>query len=170
MPPERSPTSPRPPHLGERIGTLPSRIAALLRSLRRGPAPPSAPTKEAEAHQWEVFLIRLSGHTAVQNSIALLLAGSSVIGVVGVMPAYPRPPLASPPCPTATDAADGSGSSFIVESTPGSTERQARRTCQASARRSPATKSARQLPSGNGSGWSCSTRTPASRKLGAVSW
>jgi hypothetical protein len=26
------------------------------------------------------------------------------------------------------------------------------------------------VPSGNGSGWSCSTRTPASRRLGAASW
>jgi hypothetical protein len=68
---------------GERIGTLPSRIAALVRSLRRGPPPP-APTKEVEAQEWEAFLVRLSGHTAMQNTIALLLAGSSVIGVVGV--------------------------------------------------------------------------------------
>jgi len=68
---------------GERIATLPSRIAAMARSLRHGPPPP-APTQEADAHEREAFLIRLSGHTAMQNTIALSLAGSSVIGVVGV--------------------------------------------------------------------------------------
>jgi hypothetical protein len=68
---------------GERIATLPSRIAALARSLRSGP-PPRAPTQEAEAHEREAFLIRLSGHTAMQNTLALSLAGSSIIGVVGV--------------------------------------------------------------------------------------
>jgi hypothetical protein len=66
-----------------RIGTLPSRIAALWQSLRCG-APPPAPAQEAEAGEQAAFLVRLSGHTAVQNAVALSLACISAIGVIGV--------------------------------------------------------------------------------------
>jgi hypothetical protein len=62
----------------DRIRTLRSRIIHLIRSLRH----PNAKPDKAAAE--EAFLIRLSGHTAVQNTLALSLAGISVIGTVGV--------------------------------------------------------------------------------------
>jgi hypothetical protein len=61
-----------------RIRTLPPRIAELARSVRRS-NPDSADGAEARE-----FLVRLSGHTAVQNALAMTLAAISVIGVIGI--------------------------------------------------------------------------------------
>jgi len=61
-----------------RIGTLPPRIGALVQSVRH---PNAHSTGSTEAEQ---FLIRLSGHTATQNALALTLATISAIGVIGV--------------------------------------------------------------------------------------
>ncbi len=62
----------------DRIGTLPSRIAELGRSVRH---PNAQSTSSAES---EEFLVRLSGHTAVQNTLALMLATVSAIGLIGI--------------------------------------------------------------------------------------
>jgi hypothetical protein len=61
-----------------RIRTLPSRIAELIRSVRDPDTPSAGAAEEAQ------FLVRLSGHTAVQNALALTLATTSAIGVIGV--------------------------------------------------------------------------------------
>jgi hypothetical protein len=61
-----------------RIRTLPSRILELANSLRH-PAPD--PSDAVDARE---FLVRLSGHTAIQNTLALTLAMISVVGAVGV--------------------------------------------------------------------------------------
>jgi hypothetical protein len=62
----------------ERIATLPQRINGLYRSIRdsrKNPSPELTPTE---------FIVRLSGHTAAQNCIALILAIGTVIGIIGV--------------------------------------------------------------------------------------
>jgi hypothetical protein len=61
----------------DRLETLLPRIQELFRSVRRRSDP------EAGLSQPE-FLIRLSGHTAVQNTVALVLAAITVIGIVGI--------------------------------------------------------------------------------------
>lgn len=62
----------------DRIETLPGRIIGLAQSM-------GAPRKgdESELTQRE-FIVRLSGHTAAQNSIALILAVTTIIGIIGV--------------------------------------------------------------------------------------
>jgi hypothetical protein len=59
-----------------RIGTLPNRVRELARSVRHPEAGPSAEAQK--------FLVRLNGHTAVQNTLALILAAISAIGVIGI--------------------------------------------------------------------------------------
>ena len=61
-----------------RMRSLPGRIAQLLRSVRAGSCPPSG------ADEQGVFILRLAGHTAVQNSLALGLTAVSVIGAIGI--------------------------------------------------------------------------------------
>ncbi|MBB4944938.1 hypothetical protein F4556_000473 [Kitasatospora gansuensis] len=61
-----------------RLRSLPGRIAQLLRSVRAGSRPAS------EVDEEEVFILRLAGHTAVQNSLALGLTAVSVVGAIGV--------------------------------------------------------------------------------------
>jgi hypothetical protein len=62
----------------DRIETLPSRVIELRRSVKS-----SRKVRNPELSQRE-FIIRLSGHTAAQNSIALILAVTTVIGIIGV--------------------------------------------------------------------------------------
>jgi hypothetical protein len=82
----------------DRIRTLRSRIIQLVRSVRH-------PNAEAdEAADKEAFLIRLSGHTAVQNTLALSLAGISVIGTVGVSAGLTPNATGLAALSTATDA------------------------------------------------------------------
>jgi hypothetical protein len=62
----------------DRIATLPRRIYEVYRSIsdsRKNPNPELTPTE---------FITRLSGHTAAQNGIALILAIATVIGIIGV--------------------------------------------------------------------------------------
>jgi hypothetical protein len=59
-------------HLGERISGLSASVTSHEHD-EDGPEPDA-----------DVFLVRLSGHTAAQNSIALLLALVSLIGAVGM--------------------------------------------------------------------------------------
>ena len=62
----------------DRIRTLPGRIKAFVLSAyrsRRNPDP--------ELTQYE-FMVRLSGHTAAQNAISMVLALLTVIGIVGM--------------------------------------------------------------------------------------
>ena len=62
----------------DRIRTLPGRIEGLRRSIQE-----SRKNPDPELTQYE-FIVRLSGHTAVQNSIALILAVITIIGIIGV--------------------------------------------------------------------------------------
>lgn len=62
----------------DRIETLPGRIIGLIQAIWA-----SRKDHDSELSQRE-FIVRLSGHTAVQNSIALILAVITVIGIVGV--------------------------------------------------------------------------------------
>lgn len=62
----------------DRIETLPSRIIGLGQSIRA-----SRKNRSPELSQQE-FIVRLSGHTAAQNGIALILALTTVIGIIGV--------------------------------------------------------------------------------------
>jgi len=62
----------------DRIETLPSRTIGLIQSMKV-----SQTNRNSKLTQRE-FIVRLSGHTAAQNSIALILAVTSVIGIIGV--------------------------------------------------------------------------------------
>jgi hypothetical protein len=62
----------------DRLRTLPARIFELARSIRHPPG-----HSDADLTQHE-FLVRLSGHTAIQNVVALLLAIITIVGIVGV--------------------------------------------------------------------------------------
>jgi hypothetical protein len=62
----------------DRIRTLPGRIKAFLRSAYR-----SRGNRDPELTQYE-FMVRLSGHTAAQNAISMVLALFTVIGIVGM--------------------------------------------------------------------------------------
>jgi hypothetical protein len=60
-----------------RIRTLIPRIVDFVRTLRRRHSQPDG-SRDQE------FLLRLSGHTAIQNTLALTLATVSAVGVVGI--------------------------------------------------------------------------------------
>jgi hypothetical protein len=62
----------------DRIETLPGRMIGLVQSIWT-----SRKDRDAELTQREL-IVRLSGHTAAQNSIALILAVTTVIGIIGV--------------------------------------------------------------------------------------
>ena len=62
----------------DRIETLPGRIIGLVQSIGT-----SRKDRDSELTKRE-FIVRLSGHTAAQNSIALILAVTTVIGIIGV--------------------------------------------------------------------------------------
>lgn len=62
----------------DRIKTLPRRVHALGRSVF------SARKHHNQEFTERDFIIRLSGHTATQNGISLILAVSTVIGIIGV--------------------------------------------------------------------------------------
>jgi len=62
----------------DRIRTLPHRIGGLRRSIQE-----SRRNRNLELTDRE-FIVRLSGHTAVQNSIALIFAIITVVGIIGV--------------------------------------------------------------------------------------
>jgi hypothetical protein len=62
----------------DRIETLPGRMIGLIRSIWT-----SRKDCDSELTQREL-IVRLSGHTAAQNSIALILALTTVIGIIGV--------------------------------------------------------------------------------------
>ena len=62
----------------DRIRTLPGRINGLMQSMRG-----SRRNHDPELTQRE-FMIRLSGHTATQNIISIILAVATVIGIIGV--------------------------------------------------------------------------------------
>jgi hypothetical protein len=62
----------------DRIETLPGRIIGLVQSM-------GAPRRDRDSELTQrEFMVRLSGHTAAQNSIALILALTTVIGIIGV--------------------------------------------------------------------------------------
>jgi hypothetical protein len=62
----------------DRIRTLPGRIKAFVLSIYR-----SRENRDPELTQYE-FMVRLSGHTAAQNAISMVLAIFTVIGIVGM--------------------------------------------------------------------------------------
>jgi hypothetical protein len=62
----------------DRIKTLPRRIEGLVRSIR-GRSDNLGPDLDDKE-----FIVRLSGHTAVQNALALILAVTTIIGIIGV--------------------------------------------------------------------------------------
>ncbi len=62
----------------DRIKTLPRRAHALERSVHNARKNHSQELSERE------FTVRLSGHTATQNGISLILAVSTVVGIIGV--------------------------------------------------------------------------------------
>jgi hypothetical protein len=62
----------------DRIKTLPRRIGALLQSVRGDQQDSGEELTQRE------FIIRLSGHTAAQNAISMVLAISTIVGIVGV--------------------------------------------------------------------------------------
>jgi hypothetical protein len=61
-----------------RIRILPKRIAELAQSIRD-----SRNASDSQLSQND-FVVRLSGHTAIQNSIAIALATATIIGIIGV--------------------------------------------------------------------------------------
>ena len=61
-----------------RIRILPKRIAELAHSIRDSR---NASDPQLSPHD---FMVRLSGHTAIQNSIAIALATATIIGIIGV--------------------------------------------------------------------------------------
>ena len=62
----------------DRIETLPSRMIELIQSMKVSQANRNSKLTSRE------LIVRLSGHTAAQNSIALILSVTSVIGIIGV--------------------------------------------------------------------------------------
>jgi hypothetical protein len=61
----------------DRIATLLPRIREYYRSVRH----PSNPDEQLSQSD---FLVRLSGHTAIQNAVALTLAAITIIGIIGI--------------------------------------------------------------------------------------
>jgi hypothetical protein len=62
----------------DRIATLPRRVAGLARSVWDHKVERGRPLSGDE------FVVRLSGHTAVQNGIALTLGAATLVGLVGI--------------------------------------------------------------------------------------
>jgi hypothetical protein len=62
----------------DRIATLPGRAAGLAQSVWGSRGDSDAPLTSNE------FLVRLSGHTAIQNGVALLLGAATIVGIVGI--------------------------------------------------------------------------------------
>jgi hypothetical protein len=76
----------------ERIAGLPSRIGRYRRAVANAEG-----VSEADRNA-DHFLVRLSGHTAVQNTIALSIACISLVGAVGITSGFTAPPH-RPPTP-----------------------------------------------------------------------
>lgn len=76
----------------ERIAGLSSRIGRYRRAVTNGEG-----MSEADRNA-DHFLVRLSGHTAVQNTIALAIACISLVGAVGITSGFTAPPY-RPPTP-----------------------------------------------------------------------
>lgn len=64
----------------DRVRTLPRRVLEMERSIRC----PDPATGTPAALDDQEFIVRLSGHTAVQNLLALILAATTIIGIVGI--------------------------------------------------------------------------------------